>query len=174
MSDEKMSAFKEDFSLLIEAGFVAVKQLDEVSASRIFQAAQALSPSSTAPQIGMGFIALNKLNLKEATQIFEEVTKQEPDNHLAQTFYGMCFLLTKGRRSKGEKIIRDAIEKTTDPSIKSLGTVSLEWSEKDLSKKGKTPFFQNQPDPEDEDDEGDESEKDVGNAEKEDESPPAG
>lgn len=151
MSDEKMSAFKEDFSLFIEAGFVAVKQLDEVSAARIFQAAQALSPNNTAPQIGMGFIALNKLELKESTRIFEEVTKQEPDNHLAQIFYGMCFLLTKGRRSKGEKIIKDAIEKTDDPSIKSLGTVSLEWSEKDLSKKGKTPFYENQPEPEDED-----------------------
>ena len=63
MDSDKILEFKEDFSLLIEAGFVAVKQLDETSSIRIFQAAQALSPQSTAPQIGMGYIALNKLDV---------------------------------------------------------------------------------------------------------------
>ncbi|MFI0434109.1 MAG: tetratricopeptide repeat protein [Parachlamydiaceae bacterium] len=136
-----MDEFKDDFSLLIEAGFVAVKQLDEVSAVRIFQAAQAISPSNTAPQIGMGFIAINKLDIKRATQIFEGVTQKEPDNHLAQTFLGICYLLTKGGRKKGEKIIRDTMDVTTDPTIKNLAVVSLEWTEKDLSQKSKAPFF---------------------------------
>lgn len=147
MEEEKIAEFKDDFALLIEAGFIAVKQLDEVSATHIFQAAQTLSPLNTAPRIGMGFIALNKLEIKEATQIFEEVIQQEPDNYLGQTFLGMCFLLTKGRRSKGEKIIKDAMEKADDPAIKNLGVISLEWSEKDLSKKAKAPFFVNQPEP---------------------------
>jgi len=147
MEEEKLTEFKEDFALLIEAGFVAVKQLDEIGAARLFQAAQTLSPSSTAPRIGLGFIALNKLEIKDATQIFEEVTQQEPDNCLAQTFYGMCFLLTKGASKKGEKIIAEAMEKTTDPTIKSLGAVSIEWAQKDLSQKSKAPFFANQPEP---------------------------
>jgi lipopolysaccharide biosynthesis regulator YciM len=146
MNEEKLSDFKEDFALLIEAGFVAVKQLDEISATRIFQAAQALSPSNTAPQIGMGYIALNKLEIKKATRIFEAVTQAEPENYLAQTFLGMCFLLTKGRRKKGEKFIKEAIEKTTDPTIKNLGTLSLEWAEKDLSTKSAAPFFAQQQD----------------------------
>jgi hypothetical protein len=146
MNEEKIQDFKEDFALLIEAGFVAVKQLDEISATRIFQAAQSLSPYSTAPQIGMGYIALNKLEIKEATQIFETVVKVEPENYLAQTFLGMCLLLTKSKRKKGEKIIKEAMEKTTDPTIKSLGAISLEWSEKDLSKKLKAPFFAQQKD----------------------------
>lgn len=140
MEEAKLRDFKEDFALLIEAGFVAVKQLDETSATRIFNAAQILNPESTAPQIGLGYIALNKLEVKEATRIFEAVTCREPDNHLAQTFLGMCFLLTKPKRKKGEKLIRDAIEKTDDPTIKNLGNISLEWAEKDLSKE-KAPFF---------------------------------
>lgn len=140
MSDDKMQDFKEDFSLLIEAGFVAVKQLDETSANRIFQAAQAMSPGNTAPQIGLGYIALNKLEIKEATKVFEEVVKKEPENHLAQTFLGICFLLTKPKRKKGEKLIQEAMEKTTNPTIKNLGEVSLEWAEKDLKKK-EAPFF---------------------------------
>lgn len=138
--DDSFQEFKEDFPLLIEAGFIAVKQLDETSASRIFHAAQAISPHSTAPQIGLGFIALNKLEVKEATRIFEEVVKKEPDNYLAQTFLGICFLLNKPKRKKGEKIIREAIGKTSDPTIKNLGEISLEWAEKDL-KKEVAPFF---------------------------------
>lgn len=140
MSVDKLNEFKEDFPLLIEAGFVAVKQLDETSASRIFHAAQALNPDSTAPQIGLGYIALNKLELKEATRIFEEVLQREPENHLAQTFLGICFLLSKPKRKKGEKLIQDAIKKTDNASIKNLGEVSLEWAEKDLKKK-EAPFF---------------------------------
>jgi len=140
MGDEKLQGFKEDFPLLIEAGFVAVKQLDETSATRIFNAAQVLSPDSTAPKIGLGYIALNKLELKEAARIFEEVLKKEPENHLAQTFLGICFLLSKPKRKKGEKLIQEAMKKTSDPTIKNLGEVSLEWAEKDLKKK-EAPFF---------------------------------
>lgn len=149
MVDDKMEGFKEDFSLLIEAGFVAVKQLDETSANRIFQAAQAMSPGNTAPQIGLGYIALNKLEVKEAAKIFEEVVKKEPENHLAQTFLGITFLLIKPKRKKGEMLIREAIEKTTNPTIKNLGEVSLEWAEKDLKKKD-APFFAAKPVDEDE------------------------
>ena len=138
---EKIEEFLEDFPLLIEAGFIAVKQLDEISASRIFIGAQALSPFNTAPQIGLGYIALNKLEVKEATQIFETVLLSEPENYLAQTFLGMCFLLSKGKQKKGEKLIKDAMEKTKDPTVKNLGTISLEWAEKDLTKKNKSPFF---------------------------------
>jgi len=146
MELEKIQEFKEDFALLIEAGFVAVKQLDETSSTRIFHAAQALSPYNTAPQIGLGYIALNKLEIKEATQIFEMVMKAEPENYLAQTFLGMCFLLTKSKRKKGEKLVQESMEKTTDPTIKNLGSIALEWAEKDLSKKTKAPFFAQQKD----------------------------
>lgn len=140
MGEDSTQVFKEDFSLLIEAGFVAVKQLDETSASRLFKAAQAISPNNVAPQIGLGYIALNKLEIKEATQIYEEVLEKEPENELAQTFLGMCFLLTKPKRKKGEKLIREVIAKTKNPTIKNLGEISLEWAEKDLTKK-ESPFL---------------------------------
>jgi hypothetical protein len=144
--EEKIEELKEDFSLLIEAGFVAVKQLDAISSSRIFVAAQMISPGHTAAQIGLGYIALNQLNMKEATHIFEEINGKEPENLLAQTFLGICYLLSKPKRKKGEKIIREAIEKTDDPTIRNLGEISLEWADKDLNK-AKAPFFE-QPKPE--------------------------
>lgn len=144
--EEKIEELKEDFSLLIEAGFVAVKQLDAISSSRIFVAGQMISPGHTAPQIGLGYIALNQLNMKEATHIFEEINQKEPENLLAQTFLGICYLLSKPKRKKGEKIIRESIAKTDDPTIKNLGEISLEWADKDLNK-AKAPFFE-QPRPE--------------------------
>jgi Flp pilus assembly protein TadD len=140
MSEFKLAEFKEDFALFIEAGFIAVKQLDETSALRIFDAAQVLSPDHSAPKIGMGYIALNKLEVKLATKIFTEVTEKEPTNWLAQTFLGICYLLTKPKRKKGEKLIREAMEKSGDEAVKNLGTISLEWAQKDLYK-SKAPFF---------------------------------
>ncbi|MGA8165229.1 MAG: SctF chaperone SctG [Waddliaceae bacterium] len=141
--EETIGELKEDFSLLIEAGFVAVKQLDAISSSRLFIAAQMISPQHTAPQIGLGYIALNQLNVKEATHIYEKIIKKEPENHLAQAFLGICYLLSKPKRKKGEKLIKQVIEESDDPTIKNLGEISLEWAEKDLKKiKSKAPFFQ--------------------------------
>jgi len=143
MEEQKLVDFKDDFQMLIEAGFIAVKQLDEVSASRIFNAAHVLNPTSTAPAIGLGYIALNKLDMKEATRIFEGVVSQEPENFLAQVFLGICFLLNKAKRKKGEQLIKEAMAKSDDQTIKDLGAISLEWAEKDLKKlkKDKAPFF---------------------------------
>lgn len=140
MAKENIQDFVEDFALLIEAGFVAVKQLDELSSTRIFEAAQILKRDSTAPKIGLGYIALNKLDIKEATRIFSEVVNKEKDNQLARTFLGMCYLLSKGKHQEGQVLIKDAINKTADPTIENLGTIALEWWEKDLQKQ-KAPFF---------------------------------
>lgn len=140
MTHEILEDFKEDFALLIESGFIAVKQLDEVSSRRIFEAAAILEPESSIPRIGLGWIALNKLEIKEATKIFQEIVKKEPDNHLAQTFLGISYMLTKSKREEGEQLVQDAMEKTDDETIKNLGSISLEWCEKDL-KKIKSPFF---------------------------------
>lgn len=144
--EARVELFKEDFSLLIEAGFIAIKQLDELSATRLFQAAQELSPHSTAPLIGIGYIALNKLEIKKAIEYFEKVVAIEPENTLAQTFLGMSFLLSKNKQKKGEALIQQAMEKATDPTVKNLGVIALEWSKKDLSKKNKIPFFASQKD----------------------------
>lgn len=134
---------REDFALLIEAGFVAVKQTDEKGSLQLFNAAQVINPDSSAPQIGIGFVALNKLDTKEATPIFESVVQKEPENYLAQTFLGICYLLTEGKRRMGKKIIQEAIEKSVDQTIKNLGAISLSWAEKDILKESKAPFFNN-------------------------------
>jgi predicted Zn-dependent protease len=140
MAAKTLADFKSDFSLFLEAGFVAVKQLDETSARRLFQAAQVLSPESTAPLLGMGYIELNKLNVNEAMEIFQAIVSKEPENYLAQTFLGITYLLTKKQREAGEKMIQEVVKKTKDETIINLGKVALEWAEKDLTKL-KSPFI---------------------------------
>lgn len=140
MDESLLKECKEDYALLIEAGFVAVKQLDETSARRLFTAAEMLKPENTAAQIGLGYIALNKLEVSEATTTFQAVLEQEPENHLAQAFLGICFLLKKATRKKGEKLLEEAKAATEDPTIKNLCEVCEVWVNKDL-KKMKAPFF---------------------------------
>ncbi len=142
MGEDRLEDFRHDFALLIEAGFVAVKQLDETNAKRLFNAAQVLRPESTAPQIGLGYIALNKLDVKDASSIFESVVEQEPENHLAQAFLGIAYLLVKSKRKQGEDLISGAREATEDPTVINLCKIALEWAEKDLKNRSKkAPFF---------------------------------
>lgn len=135
-----LKEFDEDFALLIEAGFVAVKQMDEKGATQVFHAALALRPDDPTPVIGMGYIALNKLEIKEAATLFTKVVKKHPEHHLAKTFLGMTYLLSKNKRKEGDELIQKAMEETDDDTVKNLGKIALEWAEKDLSKK-QAPFF---------------------------------
>ncbi len=128
--------FSEDFALLIEAGFVAVKQLDEIAARRLFKAAELLNPENPASKLGLGYIALNKLQISEATKIFEEILQKDPHHYLAEALLGVCCLLTKNNRKRGEQLIRNAREKSDDPTIRSLSDVCLKWADTDLQPKG--------------------------------------
>lgn len=118
-----------------------MKQLDEISATRLFEAASLLDPESPAPLIGLGYIYLNKLELTRAKEVFEAVLEQEPDHHLAQAFLGICHLLKKSTRKKGEELIDKIKSETDDPTIINLCKIAHEWSTKDL-KSAKAPFFQ--------------------------------
>jgi predicted Zn-dependent protease len=132
--------FGEDFSLLVEAGFIAVKQLDEIAARRLFKAAEILNPDNSAPQLGVGYIALNKLRVAEAASIFEDILKREPEHYLAQALLGVAYLLTQDKRKQGEELIIGAKEKSEDPTIKNLSEVCLEWLKKDLKEKPAHPL----------------------------------
>lgn len=142
MSEDSLTKeFKEDYALFIEAGFVAVKQLDEIAARRLFKAAELLNPDNPASQLGLGYIALNKLQIAEATKIFEAILEKDPEHHLAEALLGICCLLTKNKMQKGEKLIQDAKAKSTDPTIKNLADVCMDWAEKDLKTKSSSPLM---------------------------------
>ena len=135
MAQEIITELRGDFAALIEAGLVAVNQLDEDSAIKLFSAAQVLEPESTAPRVGFGFIALNKLEIEKAIGLFQVVVNHEPEHHLARAFLGISLSFDPKTRPQGEKLIQEAKSKTDDASVKNLCSLSLEWIEKDLKKK---------------------------------------
>lgn len=141
MNEENvLDFFTEDFSLFIEAGFVAIKQLDEIASRRLFKAAEILNPNNPAPQLGLGYIALNKLRVSEAVSIFESIMKKDPEHHLAKALLGVAYLLTQDKKKKGEQLILEASEKSDDPTIKNLAEVCLVWLKKDLGTKNLPPL----------------------------------
>jgi predicted Zn-dependent protease len=139
-NESLLDDFREDFTLLIEAGFVAVKQLDEIAARRLFKAAELLNPDNPASQLGLGYVALNKLQVNEAAKLFEGILKKDPEHYLAQALLGICYLMSKTKRKKGEKMILEAKEKSDDPTIKNLADVCMEWANSDLKAKEFSPL----------------------------------
>jgi hypothetical protein len=144
--------FNEDFSTLIEAGFIAVKQGSEQNAKQLFHAAQILRPDHSAPVLGFGYIALNSLNLEMARHLFSSVLKKEPENALAKVLLGFSYLSAKfleaSQKQKGsfgsvtklsdadelaasgEKLIKEALEYSNESSVQFLGKSALELSKK--------------------------------------------
>lgn len=130
--ENALQFFTEDYSLLIESGFVAIKQCDEIAARRLFKAAEILNPENPASQLGFGYMELNKLRVSQAAEIFGAIVKGHPDHYLARALLGVAYLLTPDKREEGKRLIIEAGEKSDDPTIKNLSSVCLEWLKKDL------------------------------------------
>lgn len=111
--------FKEDYILLVEAGFIAVNQADEESSLALFRAAKLLDPANSLADVGMGYLHLHKLELKQAIREFEGVVEKEPNNQMARALLGICVSMTPGATTKGEQILHEA-GKSKDPMIKEL------------------------------------------------------
>lgn len=140
MSSNLIKELKNDFPILIEAGFVAVNFKDEDSANKLFKAAAILNPESSAPDLGFGYIALNKLELDEAQKHFKDVLKKEPEHELAKTFMGISLVFDPKTRTAGKEMISEILKVTEDEHVKNLCTVSLEWIKKDFKDEGGSLF----------------------------------
>ena len=139
-----LSKYKDDFLLLVEAGFIAVNQGDEDASVKLFRAAELLNPQNTLSKTGMGYMHLCKLELKQACNLFNEVLKKEPNNEMAKTFLGLSFALTPTDVAKGEKILEESAQKSKDPGIKNLASAALDFVTK-FVKKGAAPAAQQPP-----------------------------
>jgi len=132
-----LEAFRDDFILLLESGFIAVNLADEDSALKLFKAAELLNPESTLPKVGQGYMHLHKLELKEACKLFEKVLKKEPNNEMAKTFLGLCLTLSPSAVEEGEKILEETT-KSSDNLVKNLSHTALDFVDKFI-KKAPTP-----------------------------------
>ena len=131
---QKIQAYKDDFVLLLETGFIAAGQTDEDAALKLFRAAHLLSPENLLPKVGFGYIHLLKLELKQACRLFDEVLKVDPENHMARALLGLSTSLTIKEVDKGEKILEEALKHTKDPSVKSMAQTALDFVEKFIKK----------------------------------------
>jgi uncharacterized membrane-anchored protein len=133
--------FKEHFVLLLEAGFIAVNQADEDSATKLFKAAALLNKTSTLPQIGFGYLYLHKLELKQACKIFEEILKKEPHNDMAKALLGLSMTMTADQVAQGEKILSETAKSSSDSQVKTLAESALNFVEQFVKKSpsGKMP-----------------------------------
>ncbi len=127
--------YRDDAILLIELGFIAIKQSDEMNALRLFSAAQLLNLKSVAPLIGMGYIAIHKTDTKGAREIFQKVLKIEPENELANVFLQMCSLIDNTNVKTAHKNLVKLNENSVDETTKTFCTSLIKWCEKDPVKK---------------------------------------
>lgn len=130
----QLDKYKNDFINLCEAGFIAVNQMDEDSAVKLFKAALLLKPENTLPKVGLGYMHLMKLELKQAINMFNEALAKEPDNEMAKTFLGLAMTFTPNEVTKGEQILEQSAKKANDPTIKSLAENALDFVEKFVKK----------------------------------------
>lgn len=120
---EKIKEFAPDVPLLVEAGFIAIKQVDENSAKKCFFAAMIIDPELSLPVIGLGMVHLLNLDLDDASQMFNLVLQKEPENEMARTMLGIAHLyrVNKEGLHQGRELIEEAMENCDDPQLHQLG-----------------------------------------------------
>jgi len=134
----QLQKYKDQFILLVEAGFIAVNQADEDAATKLFRASELLNPENALPKIGMGYMHLCKLELKQACKAFEDVLAKDPGNEMAKTFLGISLSLNPNETLAGEKMLEETAQKAKDPQVKTLATTAIEFVER-FVKKAPTP-----------------------------------
>ena len=137
--EKNIKEYEKDFWLLLEAGFVAVNNIDEDSALKLFTACIVLKPESTFPKVGFAYMHLCKLELKKAAALLEEVLKENPDNEMAETLLGITLSMMPKGGAKGEKLLEKAT-KSSQGDIKKLANEAIHFVETTVKQKIPSPI----------------------------------
>ncbi len=138
-----LKEFTPDLGMLIESGLIAIKQGDEESAKKLFDAADLLDPGTTSAKMGHGLIALHKMELQEAEKHFEGIIEKEIDNYRAKAFLAFAQILSilqdgsendkVAALKRGAELAQEVLEKCQEPSTRELAQSLLDW-ESELQK----------------------------------------
>lgn len=129
-----LNRYKDQFTLFLELGFIAVNHADESSAVKLFTAAEMLRPDEVLTVIGFGYLHLCKLEVKSAIDMFEKALKKEPNNPIAKSLLGFCFALTPDHVKEGTKLLEDMKAQANSKDIKELDNVLLGFVDKFVKK----------------------------------------
>lgn len=130
-----LTRYKDQFTLFLELGFIAVNHADEDSAVKLFTAAEMLRPSEVLTVIGFGYLNLCKLEIKPAIKLFEKALKKEPNNPIAKSLLGFCLALTPDHIKEGEHILQEMQSHAKSKDIKELDNVLLGFVNEFIKKK---------------------------------------
>jgi tetratricopeptide (TPR) repeat protein len=141
-----LTEYNEDLALFVEAGMVAIKQGDEESARKLFNAVKIVDADNENVDMGFGLIALHKMDLSVARKHFEKLAKGPTKHWRAQAFLSLAHVLSIMKDESGEAklkslqtayaLAQEVIEKCEDDTIKQLAQSVLDW-EKEMQQKGK-------------------------------------
>ncbi len=132
-----LQEFSEDLSLLAETGLIAIKQGDEESAKKLFNAVGVIDPQSITKKMGYGLIALHKMEVKKAQDSFQDILNGDPSNQRAKAFLAFTHILsvleegddaTKMKSLKlSAQMAEEALTQADDESTKQLAQSILDW-----------------------------------------------
>ena len=129
-----LNRYKDQFTLFLELGFIAVNHADENSAIKLFTAAGMLRPSEALTIIGFGYLHLCKLEVKSAINMFEKALKKEPNNPIAKSLLGFCFALTPDHVKEGKHILEEMKSHAKSKDVKELDSVLLKFVDEFVKK----------------------------------------
>jgi predicted TPR repeat methyltransferase len=129
--------YKEQYILFLEAGFIAVNQMDEPAAVRLFTAAKILNPHSVLNEIGFGYLYMCKLELKKAVEHYGKAIEMEPENEMAKTFLALTMAMTNHHVTDSEKIL-STLSDSEDPEVRKLSHQVMEFIDQFIKKKHKS------------------------------------
>lgn len=139
--------FKEDLPLLVEGGLVAIKQGDEESAKKLFNAVGVVDPQNMARKMGYGLISLHKMDIKTAQKSFNEIIQVEQTNWRAQAFLAFSHILSvlqdgpveekHKALQTGAQLAQEVLDKSDTASTRQLAQSLLDW-ENELQEKVKS------------------------------------
>ena len=142
----KLEDFKEDVALLVESGLVAIKQGDEESAKKLFNAVGILHPKNLAKKMGFGLIALHKMDISTAQKNFNEILHEEKTNWRAQAFLAFSYILSvlqEGTNDvkieslrRGAELSQEVLDHCDVPSTRQLAQSLLDWERELVEKVG--------------------------------------
>lgn len=133
--------FKDDLPLFVESGLIAIKQGDEESAKKLFNAVGILDPQNMAKKMGYGLIALHKMDINSAQKSFQEILQVEQTNWRAQSFLALSHILSVLQEGSNEdkitalrtgaELAQEVLEKSDASTTRDLAQSLLDW-EKEL------------------------------------------
>ncbi len=133
----KFDEFNEDLGVFMEAGLIAIKQGDEESAKKLFNAVGVLEKDQTGKKMGYGLIALHKMDIKTAQQSFHEILAKEPKNWRAMAFLSFSHVLSTLKEGPADEKIaafkqaahmaQEVLAHCETPSTRQLAQSVLDW-----------------------------------------------